>query len=57
VSVFICFPMHILFQEMRHSILLKAKCETVITVVSKWSKLEILPDSDLENIKVTWKVR
>lgn len=42
---------------MRHLILLKAKCEIIITVVSKWSKLGILPVSDLDNMQVTWKVR
>lgn len=37
--------MHIPFQEMIHPILLKAKCEIIITIVSKWSKLGMLPKS------------
>lgn len=32
---------------MRHSILLKAKCEIIITTMPEQSKLGVLPDSDL----------
>lgn len=42
---------------MRHSVLLKAKCEIIIAMMPKWSKLGILPDSYFENMQVNWRVR